>query len=41
MRKVPKRMVPKRVENTVGKGEIAHYVFIRCVQQTHKKPGLV
>ena len=39
---------PKRVENTVAKGEIAHYerfllsqnVFKRLVLQTHKTKGL-
>ena len=39
----------KTVENTVGKGEIAHHeqfllshsIFRRLVQQTRKKPGLV
>ena len=35
------RKISKRVENTVGKGEIARYeqflLFPQCFQKTHKK----
>ena len=42
-------MFSKRIENTVGKGEIARYeqflLFLQCFQKTYtadmRKPGLV